>query len=160
MNDWKKMISVANIFSDSTKMLEVLQVALSNNENNEAVKIASTTTIPIIVLKAFACEMYLKAYLSKEGSSSIPKTHDLHLLFRNLSKQGKSRINFKLLSKLQQSNKEYKSDDLEKDLIGVSNAFEEWRYFYEKSNHINIQFLNMFYETLRELSLSPHAAIK
>lgn len=160
MNDWKKIVSVANIFSDSTKMLEVLQVALSKNESNDALKIAATSTIPIIVLKAFACEMYLKAYLSQEGSSAIPRTHDLYLLFRNLSKQGKSRIKSKLLLKLQHSDKEYRVDDLEKDLIGVSNAFEEWRYFYEKSNHINMHFLNMFYETLRELSVPPQAEIK
>lgn len=76
MEEWEKIISVANIFSDSTKLLKVFQTALSKQNNSDAVNISKQTIIPTVGLKAFACEMYLKSYLSKGGATSIPKTHN------------------------------------------------------------------------------------
>jgi hypothetical protein len=155
MDEWKEMISVANIFNDSTKMLEVLQKALLNVKKDSSIKLSSTTTIPIIVLKAFACEMYLKSYLSKNGSTSIPKTHNLYELYRNLNKTMKSKINKLLVSKMKMSNKNYNQSNIESDIQSVANTFEEWRYFYESNYTLNILFLNTFYDTLIDPLIRP-----
>jgi HEPN domain-containing protein len=155
MEEWKEMISVANIFSDSTKMLETLQMALLKVKNDESVKLSKTTMIPIIVLKAFACEMYLKSYLSKDGSSSIPKTHNLYELYRNLNKTTKNKINKTLVSKMNMINKNYNQSSIESDILSVANTFEEWRYFYESNYTLNFLFLNTFYDTLIDSSIHP-----
>lgn len=157
MEEWKKMISVANIFSDSIQMLEVLKKAISKEKNCEFDYLSKTTNIPVIVLKAFACEMYLKSYLSKDGSISIPRRHNLYELYRNLSRNTKSKVNRILLDKMKISNKDYKQLDIDLDISKVANAFEEWRYFYEGDYSIDLYFLNAFYDTLNSLSRLPQS---
>ena len=155
MEEWIAIISVANIFSDSTKMLEAIQKALEKVKASDTNRLAATSLIPIIVLKAFACEMYLKSYLSKEGSRSIPKTHNLHELYRNLDKTTKAKINKLLMTKMKMININYVQSNIEQDILSVANAFEEWRYFYESNYKLNFIFLNTFYDTLIDPLIRP-----
>ena len=154
MDEWKQMISVANIFSDATKILEAVQSAL-DTKLGEAKNLSLRTVIPVIVLKSFACEMYLKSQLSHNGNTSIPRQHNLYELYRNLNSQTKTKINKKLKSKMIMVNHNYKIDDIDRDIQGVSKAFEQWRYFYEDSYSIDLQFLNVFYDTLMDPSIRP-----
>jgi hypothetical protein len=83
MDDWLKMKSVADIFSNSTYFLDSYENIFNITKNENLKELIASVIIPKIVLKAFSCEMYLKAYLSYNGII-VPKTHDLYVLFINL----------------------------------------------------------------------------
>ena len=155
MEDWKKLISVANVFNGSTKILDAVSDGLSKQKSKDAIDISLHTLIPSIVLKAFACEMYLKTYIANQGGT-VPKTHDLYELFRNINKVTRAKISKLLIQMcLQSVDPEYNLDKLDNDIKKISLAFEEWRYFYEKSNTIDIQFLNIFLKALTDPSITP-----
>ena len=82
-----------------------------------------------IVLRAFALELYMKALLAIEGKKC--KSHNLKVIFQSLSSdtQGLLKENFQ-------------ENEFDTALDAISNAFEEWRYFYESDeNFINNGFL-------------------
>ena len=43
---------------------------------------------------------------------------------------------------------QYADGDFGVDLGKVANAFVDWRYFYEDTRTINIDFLNILFDTL------------
>ena len=76
--------------------------------------------LPCITNMAFSLELYLKCLFAIENVN-IKRTHKIYDLYK-LSKKTKSEIAKNIL--------EYK--EFEKNLEEISNAFEEWRYSYEK----------------------------
>ncbi len=114
-------------------------------------------TTPATVNSAFACEVYLKALLVYYDNP-LPKQHELEKLFELLPDKTKEWIMLTVI----------KFHGAWKDAFGynlldnISNAFLNWRYIYEgketrngkrierSSFHIDISFLTVFRNTLRE----------
>lgn len=121
-------------------------------------------TIPSIVNSAFACEVYLKALLLYHG---IPykkllkskKWHETKELYGVLPDNLKDRIRLTVMNNYGGIWEDAFGYDL---LDNISNAFLDWRYIYEgketrngkrikrASHHIDISFLTVFRNTLRE----------
>ncbi len=99
---------------------------------------------PFIVNKSFACELYLKTILKMNGQQ-IPRGnrgHMLNELFNEVCEKEK------LLENISKSFR-MKKDLITEEINGISKAFEEWRYIYEKDeNQLNYGFLNGFCDFL------------
>ena len=105
-----------------------------------------------IVNSAFACEVFIKSLLVFYGESieSI-KGHEL----KNLWKRYKT-IDGNNAEQVEASVKEIfnsQNNNIFDELLdNISNAFEYWRYIYEKKNGtLNVGFLKVFRDRLREL---------
>ena len=104
--------------------------------------------IPSIVLGALACEVGLKTLLRIEGKTDERK-HELKVLYQKLDECHKSEISQKLLVSMKEIDENYNEENLDEDLDEVNKAFVDWRYFYEKSQHTSIAFLNEFYKSIQ-----------
>lgn len=138
----------ANAFATSALILDKIANAGIYNDNFSRLNKTAMahTIIPAIVLKTFSCELYMKSLLT---ISNIKRIHKLDELFMCLSKEDKDNIQ-EIIICILSKNKSYEIDDFNKDLRKVSNAFVEWRYFYEDSKiEINLEFLNALFGTLR-----------
>ncbi len=86
---------------------------------------------PFVVNAAFSAEMYLKCIQKKYGEPS--QTHTLTSLFKALPNKVKDKINKH--KKQLESQYDVDSGTLFKEhLKTINNAFETWRYIYEKNN--------------------------
>ncbi len=100
---------------------------------------------PYIVNSAFSSEIYLKLIILMNGST-IPKKHSLTLLLEKANL--KNKFKFFLIDNLKKLNKPYSDECFERDLKSISNAFEDWRYIYEKNSitisNVFLQLLNTY----------------
>ena len=78
--------------------------------------------VPILVLGAFTCELYLKYLLGEEI-----KDHNLKTLFKKLNKKLQTNIEVQLIKKM--VNYIYK--DFESLLETIENCFTNFRYIFE-----------------------------
>ena len=69
-------------------------------------------------------------------------------LFNCLSDTDKCAIKSEVVSKMNGTIGQYADGDFGVDLGKVANAFVDWRYFYEDTRTINIDFLNILFDTL------------
>ena len=133
----------------------------------KALEPTSTTfaliTQPAMVLSAFSSELYLKCLLCLE-SGSVPPTHNLKVLFRqlhtatrerlrelwDLSSQTPERQKLVAFIKTMLDSKNLRFD-LAYALDAGANAFQELRYFYEKEKLLFL--LNDFHDMLRTVIL-------
>lgn len=141
MEEWKGMISSARAFYNSCLVLENVESVVKTENERALEEFFVNSTISIIVMRSFSCEMFLKTLLVKNDLDNV-KTHNLEILFNKLPEDCKTQIKTKLYSKY--------SDEstFEEELNKIANSFEEWRYFYEKDRKINLEFLKMFSNTL------------
>ena len=98
--------------------------------------------IPMLVNGAFSVEITLKAILAK-NQIDYGKEHNLLILFEKLPDSFKA----EMLEHLIEKAPEY--EDIEKwseELILISNAFVDWRYFYEEKTPpaFDARFLSAF----------------
>lgn len=105
-----------------------------------------------IVNSAFSCEVFIKALLVYHGMSieSI-KGHKLDVLWNRYKEKDSASA-----ERVEQKMKEIfnsQNDNMVSELLdNISDAFEYWRYIYEKhGGKININFLRIFREILREV---------
>ena len=105
-----------------------------------------------IVNSAFACEVFIKSLLVFNGVS-VEKIHghDLKILWGKLQK-----VDLQTALLVEMRMREwFNSEDetlFDKMLTEISNAFEYWRYIYEKrGGTINPNFLRGFRDVLREV---------
>ena len=145
------MFKQACAFADCAKFCEV--------EHNIIIESRfHSHTVAGIVNSAFACEVYIKTLLVFHGVSrkemrgkKKSNGHDLNFLWELYKKKD----NDSALLIEQRIKKEFNSSNegLFGDLLGkCSNAFNYWRYIYEKnSGDINIHFLRIFRLLLRNL---------
>ena len=135
INKVKYMYVTARQFKNAIEWKELVPTPKNNFRNK---------IYPYIVNKSFACEIYLKLLLLiKEEREN--KTHNL----KKLSKDTNMDIEFKkylINNKLTLTDEEF-----EEYLSSISNAFEEWRYIYEKKDiKIMHGFLNSYCNYLDE----------
>ena len=110
---------------------------------------------PFVVNKAFACEVYLKLLLTRQGfnfkSLKQSERHDLFVLFKNTNEDFKISFYSYFSSRL---GAEVNADFLNREIEQISNVFIKWRYIYEnieEAKSVNYGFLNTFCEYLNEL---------
>jgi hypothetical protein len=104
------------------------------------------TANPMIVLSAFASELFLKCLLLLEGTD-LPKMHGLHALFDLLAPDTKSRITALWDADIEQKKDQWAAAqgdkpeplDLPSALVGGGNAFAVLRYAHEGS--VNLRFV-------------------
>lgn len=101
--------------------------------------------IPAVVLLSFSIELSLKVRL-KQSKNIEARTHDLHKLFNMLTQQDKKFIKEKVQTEQRIQSKLF--DDI---LRKNANGFVNWRYFYEKENSSNIEFLKSFLKSIKSI---------
>lgn len=107
-----------------------------NEPKIECVGWSHSLLVPIITNMAFACELFLKAILKHDDKEK--KLHSLIDLFDALQEDIKKEI----------MNSE-NEDVFKRNLVNVSNYFEEFRYLYERYPFsIDYKFLCNFSEKL------------
>ena len=110
------------------KNLSIQKVVYVNNS-------FKPTIIASITNKVFACELFLKSMLMING---IENNKD-HLLFNLIKK-------LNISDELEISLKEYNFID---EILKINNAFQDWRYIYEKDETIiNCGFLESLCDEL------------
>lgn len=107
-------------------------------------------TVAGIVNSAFACEVFIKSLLVHGGKTIKDiRGHNLQQLwewYKDLDSNGAMVVKQRVESIFQAKNKKTFDDALN----NISNAFEEWRYIYEKRHAtIHINFLRIFRQVLR-----------
>lgn len=90
--------------------------------------------VPAVTNRAFSIELYLKAILKNDGA--LKEGHKLHQLFGALKHERRTQI-------IEETGLD--SQEFQRDLTKISNAFVEWRYLYEKDDiKIAWDFLQKF----------------
>jgi hypothetical protein len=108
----------------------------------------SHPTSPMVANYAFAAELYLKALLG----TSPPRGHRLNVLFARLpSDTRQAAISLVQSILLGRSN-----EHCERDLLELANAFEEWRYIYEKGRAVAIHRLAAWTWALHQVCIKLH----
>lgn len=107
-------------------------------------KTISDYTLPWIVNGAFACEIGLKYILSRNGISTS-KVHLLHVLLNHLPNNDKTAIG----DRLKNSNN-YQDDYIDNSILLISNAFYNFRYSYEHTLVIDMDFAANFFNAVYE----------
>ncbi len=85
--------------------------------------------IPFIVNTIFACELYLKLILMIQNKKYV-NSHGIYYLLKNV------KLYDELMTSKDFSN--LKSNELEKELLNINNAFTEWRYSFESKKLLMI----------------------
>jgi hypothetical protein len=102
--------------------------------------------LPYITNMSFSLELYLKCLLEIENINK-PRTHEIAILYNKLSNNIKSKL----------SNNVPRYREFEDSLKEISNAFEEWRYSYEKDKlSIDIGKINKAITIFRDLIIKIH----
>lgn len=98
---------------------------------------------PIIVNLAFANELYFKKLIMQHFPKKNIRTHKYTTLFRMLPSKDKEWLTQKWEAE--------HHEELEKCIKMGNNAFNEWRYAYEKEKlRINVSFLEKLAKILKE----------
>lgn len=142
--DPHRMFKQACAFSDCARCCEI--------EPNNIIECRfKSHTVSGIVNSAFACEVFIKTLLIIHGvtvkkmrGKKASDGHDLKKLWK-LFKESNYETALQVELKMQEifnSNNKSMFDEL---LDSISNAFDYWRYIYEKDDgNININFLRFF----------------
>lgn len=137
----------ARVFGNAANTLGLVGEAALKADEFTGKGIISQNIIPSIVLKAFSCELFMKS-LALNGNSK--KIHKLDELFNCLSYTDQEAIKNNVVSKMSSKVEQYSASDFGVDLVKTANAFVDWRYFYEHTRTINIDFLNNLFDFLWE----------
>lgn len=135
----------ARVFGQAAHTLGVVGQAVLKADDFKGKEMIAQNIIPSIVLKAFSCELFMKSLVL---SGDTKKIHKLDELFNCLSDTDKCAIKSEVVNKMNETIGQYADGDFVVDLGKVANAFVDWRYFYEDTRTINIDFLNILFDTL------------
>ena len=102
--------------------------------------------LPCIINMSFSLELYLKFLLEIEKINKT-RTHEIAILYNKLPNNIKGKV----------SNNVRSYQEFEDSLKEISNAFEEWRYDYEKEKlSIDIDKINKAITIFRDLIIKIH----
>lgn len=100
--------------------------------------------VPAIVCAAFSIELGLKSAIHKESGTEHKNEHKIFNLFEKLSTGKKEEISKVLGIDL---------EELKVKVSGISNAFVEWRYVYERDRtEIDFTFLFNFAKAVQNIT--------
>lgn len=91
---------------------------------------------PMIVLASFGCELFFKSLLTDSGATTIPQSHDLEELSRNLPRLVKSSLVKQWIAFLKRGKRiphTPKERDFNSAVAAVGESFVEWRYRFERT---------------------------
>ena len=129
INELRYMYITARQFKNAIENDSIIPTPTNNFRNK---------IYPFIVNKSFSCEIYLKLILLYKKNKKV-KIHSL----KELSKDTGIDIEFK--NHLYKNKFKISDEDFEECINSISNAFEEWRYIYEKKDiTIRNGFLNSY----------------
>lgn len=127
------MLKAAKDYKSIADTLYDLQIQNTCSKDKEKNHLSVSALTSAILLYSLSIEIGLKAVIRLEGQ--VPKkSHNLKTLFEKLSETNKNEILYKLS---EDRFKVYFS----KYLKDNKTTFEDWRYFYEKANCANSDFL-------------------
>ena len=129
--------------------LAILSIQFQNGQQNDQTNLRAALFVPAIVNRAFACELFLKAMLSKNTRS-----HKLQDLFDALEIDIQNKIQSNTIGKMQEISKTYSDVEFRNDLITNGNIFAEWRYFHEGNvNSVNFAFISNFTKATLDIAI-------
>jgi len=139
-----RMFKHACAFVDCAKYCEI--------EPNNIEYRTQSHTVAGIVNSAFACEVFIKSLLAFHGMTVEKlKGHNLNRLWAKFKAEDCETACLVEESMRRWFNSENKNMFVEL-LDNISDAFEHWRYIYEKQDgNINLNFLRGFRISLREV---------
>lgn len=159
MTSWQDIQQGANPFISATRELEVIaEAGLSQRKDEFGRQFWMHTMIPAIVMKAFSCEIMLKAILRHEN---IPfdRIHKLNELYGLLDTSAQSTpqakaIQISIKTAVISSMRGFDDAKFNASLDEAGNLFVDWRYFFEESTSSGkpltapITFLNALFLAL------------
>ena len=105
------------------------------------------------VCKSFLCELLLKALISSENHD-FGKQHSLENLFLQLNGKTQNLIKTETIKHLKEIGIEITNEQFSINLKLNGNTFENWRYYYEDNQFVNMDFINSLYKALANYSNS------
>ena len=159
MTTWEDWQSGVNPFISASRILStVALVGPQQLEGETGNQFWLLTMIPAIVMKAFSCELMLKALIAYEGIA-VGKTHKLNELFNRLPVIEQNRIQALTIEKMKLHNDLYDAKNFIADLDSSSELFVDWRYFFEEATSkkpkiVNLTFLDVLFTELELLKNS------
>jgi len=134
-------IDAKSIFNSAESFYLGAKIILKSAEKQMIDPQSTTFQLPIlpyITNMSFSLELYLKCLLEIENINR-PRTHEIAILYNKLS------------------NNVPRYREFEDSLEEISNAFEEWRYSYEKEElSIDIDKINKAITVFRDLIIKIH----
>lgn len=138
----------ANTFASSTVILETVgKAALEQSSQETGLKVLAQAMIPAIALKAFSCELALKALIAKSGKV-VDREHRLNELYKKIDDSDKSAISQAVIQNMKDRDENYSDAEFQRDLSEAAMVFVDWRYFYEKSLSVNLLFIDVLFKEL------------
>lgn len=136
-----------NTFAGTTKILDTIGKIGLEQAPEAGLKVLGQTMIPAISLKAFSCELALKALIAKSGKE-VTRDHELDKLYGMLDTVDKNAISQAVIQTIKKQNKAYDEAKFFVDLSQAAKTFVEWRYFYEEGVTADLGFINALFEEL------------
>lgn len=141
----------ANTFASATIILETVgQAGLQQASNDVGLKLLAQTMIPAITLKAFTCELALKAMVAK-NELTYGSIHELDQLYEKISEDDKKKVSDFVVFEMKKKDASYGQSDFEKDLKEHAKLFVDWRYFFEKNVKADLSFVTALFNAVREV---------
>lgn len=141
----------ANTFASATIILETVgQAGLQQASNDVGLKLLAQTMIPAITLKAFTCELALKAMVVK-NELTYGSIHELDQLYEKISEDDKKKVSDFVVFEMKKKDASYGQSDFEKDLKEYAKLFVDWRYFFEKNVKADLSFVTALFNAVREV---------
>lgn len=138
------------VFAQASNTLSVVANAALKADDFVGKQLIALNLVPAIVLKSFACELFLKGL----AVNNVLKEHRLDILFNNISFEDKNYIIKSVCNNIKNNtNSEYDTNQFNDDLQNIANAFVDWRYFFESKRTIKILFLDALFEVLRQYKI-------
>jgi HEPN domain-containing protein len=138
-------------------MMSARQFDLTCDEIEQVYQSKFNAITPLVVNLAFTCELYLKALLFITKGESM-KRHDLQKLYSRQTVEVQESI-YKEYYALHQTRPvpekyrgEMNKEIFAAELAEVKDAFEDWRYAYEKDESIRLGILKFLRMSLRKVA--------
>ncbi len=162
MTSWQDIQQGAKPFIDATRYLELAASAgMQQLQGKSGKQFWMHTMIPTIVMKAFSCELMLKAILRHE-SIDFGKIHFLNTLYDLLSSSPQATPQSKAIYEsikvdvISEMGDGYDEARYNHDFDDAANLFVDWRYFFEESTSSGkqltapITFLDRLFQELEK----------
>jgi len=142
-NKSKEIFNAAKSFYSGAKV--ILESAQSNMRD-QTIKTFHFPILPCITNMVFSLELFIKCLLVVEGKN--PRhIHNIYKLYEELSEKTKNSLFIKASER----------KEGESLLQEIANAFEDWRYSYEKSFlEINLEKMDEVIKIFRDYIIFSH----
>lgn len=107
--------------------------------------------LPAIVNLSFSIELFLKSFLKDEDGRKL--RHDLEKLLRHWGDLEKTIIINAIVEQMKQYDTDFNEEKFWKYMDRNKFAFEKWRYYYQRGDHVDITFLYVVATVLNNFAL-------